>query len=135
MSDSTAVILIDPYNEFLHPDGKLNHKIATSLRDMDTIKHLKQLVTAARANKSPIYYGFHQQTNAHSWDGWKHATKAQGESRANRAFEAGSFGAQIYEDLEPSVENGDVVVSKHWSWRFVRLFAERVIYANTSSSS
>lgn len=123
MSD-TAVILIDPYNEFLHPDGKLNHKIATSLRDMDTIKHLKDLVTAARANKIPIYYGFHQQTNAHSWDGWKHATKAQGESRANRVFEAGSFGAQIYEGLEPSVENGDVVVSKHWSWRFVTFFPE-----------
>lgn len=40
--------------------------------------------------------------------------KSQGE---NKAFEAGTWGVEIFEGLEPSVENGDVVVSKHWSSR------------------
>ena len=33
----------------------------------------------------------------------------------SKAFEEGSWGVEIYEGLEPSIENGDVIVSKHWS--------------------
>ena len=36
----------------------------------------------------------------------------------NTAFEEGSFGGKIYEGLEPDLENGDVVFSKHWCSRF-----------------
>jgi len=34
-----------------------------------------------------------------------------------RAFEEGSWGAEIYEGMEPDLSNGDVVVSKHWNSR------------------
>lgn len=39
----------------------------------------------------------------------------------NKAFEEGTWGVKIFEGLEPSLENGDVVVSKHWSSRYVLL--------------
>ncbi len=40
--------------------------------------------------------------------------KSQGVSKA---FEEGSWGVEILEGLEPKVEEGDVVVSKHWCSR------------------
>ncbi len=38
--------------------------------------------------------------------------------KSTLAFEKGSWGAEIYEGLEPNLENGDVVVSKHWNSRY-----------------
>jgi len=32
----------------------------------------------------------------------------------NTAFEEGTWGVEIFEGLEPDLENGDVVFSKHW---------------------
>ncbi|PMD18992.1 Isochorismatase hydrolase [Hyaloscypha hepaticicola] len=115
MPSNTAIIIIDPYNDFLHPKGKLNPLLADSLKETDTITHLKELVTAARLHKIPIYYGLHQQCKAGFIAGWNHATPMQKSQKDNMAFEEGSWGVEIYEGLEPSLENGDVVVSKHWS--------------------
>ncbi|CZS88889.1 uncharacterized protein RCO7_04563 [Rhynchosporium graminicola] len=94
--------------------GKLNGPLAASLKETDTITHLREMVTAARANKIPIYYGLHQQAKPGFLAGWNHATPLQQSQKENVAFDEGSWGVNIYEGLEPSRENGDVIVSKHW---------------------
>jgi nicotinamidase-related amidase len=121
MPSNTAIIIIDPYNDFLHPKGKLNGLLADSLKETDTITHLNELVTAARLHKIPIYYGLHQQCKPGFIAGWNHATKMQKSQKESVAFEEGSWGVDIYEGLQPNLANGDVVVSKHWSSRFVSL--------------
>ncbi|TEY82777.1 hypothetical protein BOTCAL_0027g00150 [Botryotinia calthae] len=114
-TNKTAIVLIDPYNDFLHPKGKVYPLMAESLADTNTITHLQNLVTTARAQKIPIYYGLHQQTKAEYLAGWKHAALMQQRQKESNTFEEGSWGVEIYEGLEPDVEgNGDVVVSKHW---------------------
>ena len=115
MPSNTAVIIIDPYNDFLHPSGKLNSLLADSLKEKHSIAHLQELVTAARKHKIPIYYGLHQQVKPGFLAGWKHATPLQQSQKENVAFEEGSWGVEIYKGLEPNLANGDVVVSKHWS--------------------
>jgi len=114
MTGTTAIVIMDPYNDFLHPKGKLNGLLAESMKETDTILHLKELVAAARVHKIPIYYGLHQQLKPGFLAGWKHATPLQQSQVQGKAFEEGTWGVEIYEGLEPSVENGDVVVSKHW---------------------
>jgi nicotinamidase-related amidase len=117
MSSNTAVVIMDPYNDFLHPDGKLNALLAENMKETDTIVHLKELVAAARAHKLPIYYGLHQQVKPGFLAGWNHATPLQKSQKEGTAFTEGSWGVEIYKGLEPDVENGDVIVSKHWSSR------------------
>ena len=117
MPGNTAIIIIDPYNDFLHPKGKLNAALADTLKEKDTITHLKEFVAAARKNRIPIYYGLHQQCKPGFLMGWKHATPLQVSQKDNVAFEEGSWGVEIYEGLEPELSNGDVVISKHWSSR------------------
>jgi nicotinamidase-related amidase len=41
--------------------------------------------------------------------------------KENHVCEEGTWGAQIYEGLEPDLANGDIVVAKHWN-------ARRVLY-------
>lgn len=121
----TAIILIDPYNDFLHPKGKLTGLLAASLAENDTIVHLKQMVAAAREHKIPIYYGLHQQVKPGFLAGWTHPTEAQLSQKENVAFEEGSWGVEMYEGLAPELANGDVIVSKHWCSRYVSICDER----------
>lgn len=116
-TNDTAIVLIDPYNDFLHPDGKLTPRLAESLKKTNTIHNIKQLLTAARSKKIPVYYGLHQQFHAGQYDGWKHMTASHQGLQSNKVFEEGSWGAKFYEGLEPDPSNGDVVVSKHWNSR------------------
>ncbi|KAJ6478763.1 Isochorismatase-like protein [Mycena vitilis] len=111
----TAIVLIDPYNDFLHPDGKLTPRLAGSLAKSNTIANIKTLLAYARAQGIPVYYGLHQQFHAGQYDDWKHMTAGHKGLRDNKIFEEGSWGAQFYEGLEPDFGNGDVVVSKHWN--------------------
>ena len=114
----TAVLLIDPYNDFLDPAGKVHGMIAESLATTDPILKIQAVVAAARVKGIPIYYGLHQQCNANFLAGWKHATGTQKSQEAEKAFEAGSWGAEIFPGLQPDAEKGDVVVGKHWCSRW-----------------
>lgn len=110
MSGTTAIILTDPYNDFLPPEGKMYGMIAESLKATNTVEHIQELVTAARSHKLPIYYGFYQQYHPGQYDGWKHMTETHVGTKNGKVFEEGSWGAKIYEGLEPQLSNGDVVV-------------------------
>jgi nicotinamidase-related amidase len=116
---NTAIILIDPYNDFLHPSGKLTPLLSASLSHTNTIANLLTLVSTARANNLPIYYGLHQQVKPGFLAGWKHTTASQESQKHHVAFEEGSWGVEIYKGLEPDIVKGDVVVSKHWCSRYV----------------
>jgi nicotinamidase-related amidase len=112
----TAIVLIDVYNDFIHPDGKLFPLVAATLKEHDTITHLRQIVTTARKHGIPIYYGLHQQWAPGFYAGWTHMAHVHHSQESSHAFAAGSWGAKILEGLEPDVlGNGDVVVSKHWN--------------------
>lgn len=47
-------------------------------------------------------------------------TKQHVQTQQGHVFEEGSFGVEFFEGLEPDVEgNGDVIVGRHWSSRYV----------------
>lgn len=91
---NTAIILIDPYNDFLHPSGKITPALLPSLTASNTIANLHTVVQTARAKKIPIFYCFHQQTRPGFLVGWKHATDLQKSQLEGNAFEEGSWGAK-----------------------------------------
>lgn len=119
MPTGIAIVLVDPYNDFLHPEGKANKLIRNSLEATNAVAHLRELVQGARAASIPIFYALHQQYQDGNYDHWKHMNKSLKGIETYRMFEQGSFGAQIYECLEPQPSNGDVIVSKHWNSRSV----------------
>lgn len=113
----TAVLLIDPYNDYIHPNGKVYDLCKNSLEATDTITHMKVLVKAARANKIPIFYCLHQQWKAGNFDAWIRMGPFHKMLKEKEVCEEGTWGAQIYEGLEPDPANGDIVVAKHWNAR------------------
>ena len=111
----TALILIDVYNDFLHPDGKATAALADSLAEASTIDHLKAALGHARRANIPVYYSLHQQYEDGKYTGFQHWNAMLESVKSSRSFEAGSWGAEIYGGLVPKLENGDVVISKHWN--------------------
>jgi len=112
---TTALLLIDPYNDFLHPKGKANPALAESLHHTQTIPHLLSLVKTVRNAQIPIFYCLHQQSHPDQYKDWQFMTKSQQGLEKRKVFEEGSWGAQIFEGLEPDPKNSDVMVAKHWN--------------------
>ena len=117
MAEKTALILIDVYNDFLHPNGKVTGALADSLESSKTIEHLQKALQAARSARIPVYYSLHQQYHGGKYTGFEHWNEMLRSVQASHSFEEGSFGAQIFQGLEPDPKNGDVVISKHWNQR------------------
>lgn len=129
MSQRTAIILVDPYNEFLHPQGKFYPRVSSSLNEVSTVSRIETLVAGARAAKIPIYYAMHRQTREGDYDGWLHPTTSNVRIKEHQAFALGSFGAEYYKGLEPDFSNGDVVATEHWNSRSVRLAVASISFA------
>jgi nicotinamidase-related amidase len=113
----TAVLLIDPYNDYIHPNGKVYNLCKESLEATETIAHIKALIKAARANQIPIFYCLHQQWKVGNFDGWHRMGPFHKMLKAQEVCEEGTWGAQIYEGLGPDPANRDIVVGKHWNAR------------------
>ena len=117
MDEKTVLILIDIYNDFLHPDGKATSTLADSLASSNTIEHIQQALQAARSAGIPVYYSLHQQYHDGKYTGFERWNDMLRSVQASHSFEEGSFGAHIYQGLEPDPKYGDVVISKHWNQR------------------
>jgi nicotinamidase-related amidase len=119
MAARTAILLIDPYNDFLHPQGKAHAALKDSLDKSATIPNLQKLLNTARKHRIPVFYCMHQQTDEHFARGWTMMNKSLEAIKTGMLFETDSQGAQYFEGMQPDCENGDVVVSKHWNSRQV----------------
>jgi nicotinamidase-related amidase len=117
MAPKTALVLIDVYNDFLHPDGKATAALSDSLTNYNTIEHIQQALKAARAANIPVYYSLHQQYHEGKYAGFEHWNAMLRSVESSHSFEEGSWGAEIFKGLEPDPRNGDVVISKHWNQR------------------
>lgn len=113
-STRTALVLVNPYNDFLHPEGALTPHLL-DLQEKGTVENIRSAVAAARSKGIPIYYSMHQQCNEHTFLGWKHMTPNNLKQKNSQVFKEGSWGAEILQGLEPDPSEGDVVVSRHWN--------------------
>jgi nicotinamidase-related amidase len=121
MASKTALVLIDVYNDFLHPDGKLYGGLVESLKDSNTIEHLEAVLDAARKHNIPTFYSLHQQYRPGKYAGFEHQNAMLQSIQQNHAFEEGTFGSEVFKSLAPNVEKGDTVISKHWNQRLLSL--------------
>ncbi|KDQ17129.1 hypothetical protein BOTBODRAFT_64563 [Botryobasidium botryosum FD-172 SS1] len=112
----TALVLVDPYNDFLAEGGKLYPGLESSLKSTGVAPRLVSLVASARAAGVPIFYAPHRQFRPGDFDGFAFPAKVQVGIKAVEAFKFGSWGGEFYEGLEPDIEGGDVVATEHFTY-------------------
>ncbi|MBU8978079.1 MULTISPECIES: isochorismatase family cysteine hydrolase [unclassified Lysobacter] len=108
----TALLFVDPYNDFLAEDGKLWPRVADVARSVNLHEHLRQITAAARAAGLRVFIVPHHRSEPGDFATWDHATPYQlGAARA-QVFAAGTHGGQWHPDFAP--QPGDIVVKEHW---------------------
>jgi nicotinamidase-related amidase len=108
----TALLFVDPYNDFLDPKGKLWPMIAGVAEHVDLHRNLSSLLKAARRVGLPVFIVPHRQWQPGDYEGWSHPTPYQLGSAQHQVFARGSWGAEWFPGFEPRPE--DIVVREHW---------------------
>ena len=109
----TALLLVDALNEFLKPGGKLYQMTKGTAETHNTIANLQRVADAAREAGILVVYANHHSNSGGDYDGWKHPAPAHVGVQQLGAFEAGSFGVQVIDEVAP--QPGDVIAQQHWT--------------------
>lgn len=114
--DRTGLLLVDPYNDFLHEKGKLNGAARAVIDEVGMMEHMRAIVVSARAAGIRIFYVPHHRAMPTDFAGWKHVTPYQKGGHDLQVFAVGSWGGEWHPDFMPQPD--DVMVKEHWSSGF-----------------
>jgi ureidoacrylate peracid hydrolase len=108
----TALLVIDPYNDFISEGGKIWPRISAVAEANGCIQHMLEVLRAARKKGLRIFYSLHRRYRPGDYESWKFIAPVQKAAWTSKAFEHGTWGGEIRAEFEP--QPGDVVASEHW---------------------
>src|SRR6476660_1321244 len=108
----SALLVIDPYNDFISEGGKIWPRIRAVAEANDCISHMLQVLTAARKAKLRVFYALHHRYRQGDYENWKYLAPIQKAAWAHKSFEYGTWGGEIRREFEPQA--GDIVALEHW---------------------
>ena len=108
----TALVLIDPYNDFISDGGKIWDRVKGVAEANKCVPHMMQVLNAARKAELRVFYALHHRYRQGDYETWKYIAPVQKAAWSHKAFEYGSWGGQIRDEFEP--QSGDVVALEHW---------------------
>jgi nicotinamidase-related amidase len=109
----TALLIVDPYNDFMSEGGKLYEAIKPTADASGMFDNLRKLIPAFRTAGVQVFIVPHHRAHDGEYDGWKHINMFQEANRPSKAFEVGSWGGEFNEEFGPQA--GDVIVKEHWA--------------------
>lgn len=112
IANRTALLLVDPYNDFLSDGGKLWPSVKPVAEQVDLLPHLRAIVEVARRIGVVVFYVPHRRWREGNYDGWHHPGPWQILIDRGSFFADGTWGGDWHPDLVP--QPGDVIVRQHW---------------------
>jgi len=112
-TDRTALLIVDPYNDFMTKGGKLFEAIKDTAESVNFFDNLRRIIKEVRAAGISVLILPHHRSHEHEFDNWKHMTPFQKAGVPLKAFEVGTWGGEFNEEFGP--QKGDVVVQEHWA--------------------
>jgi ureidoacrylate peracid hydrolase len=109
---AAALLVIDPYNDFISEGGKIWNRIRVVAEANDCVPHMVQVLNAAREAKLRVFYAMHHRYRPGDYETWKYIAPIQKAAWRNKSFEFGTWGGEIHAELVP--RPGEIVASEHW---------------------
>jgi ureidoacrylate peracid hydrolase len=110
--DGTALLVIDPYNDFISEGGKIWGRLKTVAEANRCVPHMSQVLDAARTVWLSVFYALHRRYRPGDYETWKHIAPVQKAAWASKSFEYGTWGGEIRLELAP--QPSDIVALEHW---------------------
>jgi len=110
--ESTALLVIDPYNDFVSEGGKLWNRVKAVAEANQCVPHMLQVLTAARKAKLRVFYALHHRYRPGDYETWKYIAPVQKAAWLRKTFEYGAWGGEIRSEFEP--QPGEIMAQEHW---------------------
>jgi nicotinamidase-related amidase len=110
--ETTALLVIDPYNDFISEGGKLWNRVKAVAEANQCVPHMLQILTAARKVNLRVFYALHRRYRPGDYETWKYIAPVQKAAWGRKTFEFGTWGGEIRPEFEP--KPGDIIAAEHW---------------------
>jgi nicotinamidase-related amidase len=108
----TALLVIDPYNDFISDGGKLWNRLKTIAEANQCVPHMLQVLNASREAGLRVFYALHHRYRPGDYETWKYIAPVQKAAWEHKTFEYGTWGGEIRSEFAP--KSGEIVASEHW---------------------
>lgn len=108
---STALILVDPYNDFLSKRGQVWLMLKNVALSNGMIGKARSILEAARHNGMTVAYAPHHRWRPGALTGRKYLHPTQFMQERSHIFAEGRFGGKLLAELAPA--EGDIIASEH----------------------
>ena len=97
----TALLVVDPYNDFISEGGKIWPRIKAVAEANNCVPHMQQVLHAARTAELRVFYAMHHRYRAGDYESWKYVAPIQRKAWNGRTFEFGSWGGEFRAEFVP----------------------------------
>jgi len=108
----TALLVIDPYNDFISEGGKVWDRLKSVAEANNCIPHMLQVLNAAREGKHRVFYALHHRYRADDYETWKYIAPIQKAAWSHKTFENGTWGGEIRSEFAPQAS--EIIAQEHW---------------------
>ena len=108
----TALLLVDPYNDFLSEGGKSYPYLKEVADEVGLLDNLRRLDDAVRAASVQVAIVPHRRWEPGDYEHWDHPNPSQQKIMLGHHFARGEWGGDWHPDFAP--KQGDIVAQEHW---------------------
>ena len=110
--DITALLVIDPYNDFISEGGKIWPRVKAVAEANNCVPHMLEVLNAARKATLRVFYAMHRHYRPGDYETWKYIAPIQKAAWQRKSFEYGTWGGEFRAEFVPAP--GEIVASEHW---------------------
>ena len=110
---NTALLIVDPYNDFMSKGGKLYERTKETAEAVGFYDNMRKLISAVRTAHIQVFIVPHHRWREGAYKGWKHMNPSQIRANEDQDFAAGTWGGEFHPEFGPC--EGDVIVLEHWT--------------------
>jgi nicotinamidase-related amidase len=105
--DLTALLVIDPYNDFLSEGGKIWPRVKSVAEANNCIPNMLHVLNAGRKAGLRVSYAMHHRYRPGDYESWKYIAPVQKAAWERKSFESGTWGGEIRSEFKP--QPGEIV--------------------------
>jgi ureidoacrylate peracid hydrolase len=110
--DITALLIIDPYNDFISDGGKVWGRLKAVAEANGCVPNMARVLSVARKAGLRIFYALHHRYRPGDYETWKYIAPIQKAAWSSKVFAYGTWGGEIRSEFAP--QPGDTVALEHW---------------------
>lgn len=108
----TALLVIDPYNDFISEGGKVWNRLKTIAEANSCVPNMLQVLQAARQAGLRVFFAPHRRYRPGDYETWKYTAPVQKAAWSRKTFEYGTWGGEFRSEFAPLP--GEIVAFEHW---------------------